>query len=45
MPEPTNEHDENAVQVLYDGSVHVGCITRKMSALYRDSVDRAGTRQ
>jgi hypothetical protein len=40
VAEPTNPYDENAVQVLYDGSIHVGYVSRKMSSLYREAVDR-----
>jgi HIRAN domain-containing protein len=40
VAEPTNAYDENAVQVHYDGTIHIGYITRKMSSRYRDAVDR-----
>jgi hypothetical protein len=38
--EPANAYDENAVQVLYGGTIHVGYISSKMSSLYREAVDR-----
>lgn len=40
VPEPTNEHDKNAIKVLFDG-LHVGYIPRDLTNQYRSVIDNA----
>lgn len=42
VPEPTNEHDKNAIMVLFDG-LHVGYIPSELTKQYRSAVKDAGS--